>query len=52
MIVALIVTIPVVLFVAALVWFLNISGIYTVFRETRRRQTIRERIKVTAESKQ
>ena len=35
LIVALIVAIPVILFPAAFIWFLNISGILTVYKESR-----------------
>lgn len=38
MIVALAVGIPIVLFPAAFVWFLNISGIMTVIKESRARE--------------
>ena len=43
LVVALAVAIPVILFPAALVWFMNISGIYTVIRETRARRVAREK---------
>jgi hypothetical protein len=35
--------IPVILFPAAFVWYLNASGIYTVVRETMRRRAVRRR---------
>jgi len=37
-IVALVVAIPIILFPAALVWYLNIGGIYTAIREARERR--------------
>ena len=43
LIVALIVAIPVILLPVAFVWFLNVSGIYTVIRETRRKRIAREK---------
>ena len=52
MILALVLAIPVILIPAAFVWFLNISGIYTVVRETRKRRIAREtRMKAAAEAK-
>ena len=54
MILALVLAIPVILFPAAFVWFLNVSGIYTVTRETHKRQIAREkrmRTKVEVEAK-
>jgi len=37
-IVALVVAIPIILFPVALVWYLNIGGIYTAIKEARARQ--------------
>ena len=37
-IVALVIAIPVILFPAAFVWYLNISGLYQVMRDARERQ--------------
>ena len=42
-ILALVLAIPVILIPAALVWYLNASGIFTVIRETRKRRIARER---------
>lgn len=42
-ILALVLVIPVVLIPAALIWYINVSGIYTVIRETQRRRTARKR---------
>jgi hypothetical protein len=41
-IVALIVVIPVILFPAAFVWYLNIGGIYTAIKEARARRAVHE----------
>ena len=44
--------VPVILIPALLVWYLNVSGIYTVIQETRKRQIAREkRVKAVAEIK-
>jgi hypothetical protein len=43
MIVAMAVAIPVILFPAAFIWFLNISGLMTVWKETRAREKRREK---------
>jgi len=42
-ILALVLAIPVILVPAALVWYMNASGIFTVIRETRKRRIARER---------
>ncbi len=42
-ILALVLAIPVILVPAALVWYLNASGIFTVIRETRKRRIAREK---------
>jgi len=42
-ILALVIAIPVILFPVAFIWFLNVSGIYTVIRETRKRRIAREK---------
>jgi hypothetical protein len=52
MIIGLAIGIPVILFPAALVWYLNISGIYTVLVETRKRQVAREKRARLAETRQ
>ena len=43
MILALVLVIPVILVPAVLVWYLNVSGIFTVIRETRRRRIARQK---------
>ncbi len=42
-IVALVVGIPIVLMPVALIWYINVSGIYTVIRETQRRRATRRK---------
>ena len=42
-ILALVLAIPVILIPAALAWYLNVSGIFTVIRETRKRRIAREK---------
>ena len=50
LVVALVIAIPIILFPAAFVWYLNASGIYTVVRETRKRRIARKkRIRAIAE---
>ncbi len=43
MILALVIAIPVILFPAAFVWYLNVGGIYAAIRETRERRLAREK---------
>jgi len=52
MIIGLAIGIPIILLPAALVWYLNISGIYTVIVETRKRQVAREKRSRLAQIKQ
>jgi hypothetical protein len=50
-IIALIVAIPVILFPAAFIWYLNVGGIYNAIKEARARRVAREkeaRVKVAA----
>ena len=42
-ILALVLVIPVILIPAAFAWYLNVSGIFTVIRETRKRRIAREK---------
>ena len=42
-ILAVVVAIPVILVPAVLVWYLNVSGTFTVIRETRKRRIAREK---------
>jgi hypothetical protein len=41
-VIALVIAIPVVLFPAALVWYLNVGGIYTAIKEARDRRAARQ----------
>jgi hypothetical protein len=51
-IVALVIAIPVILFPAAFVWYLNVGGIYAAVKEARARRAAREKgAKVTAKIK-
>ncbi len=45
-IIALAVAIPVILFPAAFIWYLNISGVLTVWKETRAREKRRTKAKL------
>ena len=52
LVMALVIAIPIILIPAAFIWYLNISGIYTVIRETRKRRIAREkRMRTVAETK-
>ena len=42
-IVALVIAIPIILFPAAFVWYLNIGGIYAAIKEARARRVAREK---------
>lgn len=48
LIIALVIAIPVILFPAAFVWFINISGILTVWKESRARERRKARIQKEA----
>ncbi len=51
-IVALVVAIPIILFPAAFIWYLNIGGIYAAIKEARERKAAREKgIGVEAKAK-
>ena len=43
LVIALVIAIPIILFPAAYVWYLNIGGIYTAIREARARRVAREK---------
>ncbi len=50
-VIALIIAIPVILFPAAFVWYLNVGGIYTAVKEARAKKAAREKadkVEVTA----
>jgi hypothetical protein len=42
-ILAIILAIPVILIPIAFIWYINVSGIYTVFRETMKRRAVRRK---------
>jgi hypothetical protein len=42
-IVALVIAIPVILFPVALIWYINIGGIYTAIKEARARRATRKK---------
>ncbi len=51
-VVALIIAIPVILFPAAFVWYLNVGGIYTAIKEAlKRRAALQDKLKELAEAK-
>jgi hypothetical protein len=50
-IVALAIAIPIILFPAAFVWYLNIGGIYTAIKEARARRVARKNAEETVEAK-
>jgi hypothetical protein len=51
-VVALVVAIPIILLPVALVWYLNIGGIYAAVREARRKRALRQEEMKAARSKQ
>jgi len=52
-IVALVIAIPIILFPAAFVWYLNIGGIYAAVKEALARRAAREKkVRTAAEAKQ
>ena len=52
-IVALIIAIPIILFPAAFVWYMNVGGIYAAVREAlKRRAALQERMKALAQGEQ
>ena len=48
-IVALVIAIPIILFPVALIWYLNIGGIYALVRDARKRRTLEQENRVIAE---
>jgi len=53
LVVALVIAIPIILFPAAYVWYLNIGGIYAAIKEARARRTVHKKgKKIVAEAKQ
>jgi len=52
-VIALVIAIPIILFPAAFVWYLNIGGIYAAIKEARERRAAREkRTQTEAEAEQ
>jgi hypothetical protein len=50
--VALVIAVPVILFPAAFVWYLNLGGVYTAIKEARARKVAQEKgAKVKVEAK-
>lgn len=47
-ILAVVIAIPIILFPAAFVWYLNVGGIISAFRGARERRARREKIKASA----
>ena len=43
-ILALVIAIPIILFPAAFVWYLNVGGIFAAIKEARARRTAREKV--------
>jgi len=43
LVVALVIVIPIILFPAAFVWYLNIGGVYAAIKEARERRAVREK---------
>ena len=53
LVIALVIAVPVILFPAALVWYINIGGIYAHIKEARERRAVREKGKqAVVEAKQ
>ena len=50
-VIALIVAIPVILFPAAFVWYLNVGGMRAALQEARQKRLAREKARATAESR-
>lgn len=51
LIVALVIAIPLILFPAAFVWYLNIAGIYTAIKEARARRVAHKNAEEAAKAK-
>jgi len=50
-VVALVVAIPIILFPAAFVWYLNIGGIYAAIKEARARRIAHKRVEEAVKTK-
>ena len=51
LIVALVIAIPIILFPAAFVWYLNIGGIYAAIKEARARRVAHKRVREAVKTK-
>ena len=51
MVLALVIAVPVILFPIAFIWFLNISGLWTVWKESKAREKRRAKIRQEALSR-
>ncbi len=51
LIVALVIAIPIILFPAAFVWYLNIGGIYTALKEARARRVAHKKAEEAVKTK-
>ena len=51
LVIALVIAIPIILFPAAFVWYLNIGGLYAAIRETMRRRAIAPRRRAIRKAK-
>ncbi len=51
LIVALVIAIPVILFPAAYVWYLNVGGIYSAIKEARQKRAVQKGVKEEAKAK-
>lgn len=49
-ILALVIAVPVILFPVAFVWYLNVGGIVSAVKETRKRRTNREKSRASVEA--
>jgi len=50
-IVALVIAIPIILFPAAYVWYLNIGGIFAAVKEARARRVVRKKVGAAVKTK-
>jgi hypothetical protein len=48
LIIALVIAIPVILFPVAFIWFVNVSGLWTVWKESRAREKRRAKVRKAA----
>ena len=50
-VVALVIAVPIILFPVALIWYLNVGGIYAAVKEARAKRVAREKSRVKVEAK-